>query len=113
VSYLNIVNLDKLFSWWLSHGGGDWFNPTHVTYPDWLSLTVLKSEVKKQIADHLRQKIVEFDSEVFTTAVVHLINYMLSADNQKLIPTALDHLDKVDKHRNQAFIQIYKGILCD
>lgn len=113
MSYLNIMNFDLLFQWWLSSKAQDWFNPTHITHPSWLSLTILKLDQKNRIENHLRLKEVEMKSDLFTSLCNQLISYMRSASNDHLIQEARKQLNMIDEHRNQKYSRIYKNFLYD
>ena len=80
-------------------------NPTHLTKPEYLSVTVLPKHTK----DLIKEK---FEKYNYTTPnsknlSLYLLNYMLSADNSKWLPKFLKHTEFLDKKRNQSFKDVY------
>jgi radical SAM protein with 4Fe4S-binding SPASM domain len=110
ISILNISNLDQLYLWWDQKNGGEWFNPTHVTFPRWLSLTVLSPKNKNSLKVILEKKMNLVNSNLFSSHINHLINYMFSSNDQNLLSIAKENLNKVDLLRNQSFFKIYGNL---
>lgn len=113
VSLLNIYELPEMFTWWIENynryyftkiNNKSWINPTHLTYPKFLSITVLPKKYKEKVIKKL-----EFYSAKgkIKDSVKYLIEYMNSADNSHLLKELEYYITKLDKLRNQNFYQVY------
>lgn len=80
-------------------------NPTHVTFPDYLSITILPKNIKEMIKDKF--KTYNYKTESNKISSNYLINYMMSQDNSHLIDKFKSHTDFLDKSRNQNFKATY------
>jgi MoaA/NifB/PqqE/SkfB family radical SAM enzyme len=80
-------------------------NPTHLTKPDHLSVTILPKHIKEMIKDKFNNYI--YKTETAKTLSNYLLTYMLSADNSNLIERFKRHTDFLDKKRNQSFKNVY------
>lgn len=80
-------------------------NPTHLTKPEYLSVTVLPQHTK----DIIKEK---FENYNYTTPNSkklshYLLTYMLSADNSRRLPQFLTHTKFLDIKRGQSFKDVY------
>lgn len=80
-------------------------NPTHVTFPDYLSITILPKHIKEMI----KEKFDNYDYKTDTNRISsqYLVNYMMSKDNSHLLDNFLAHTAFLDKSRNQDFKTTY------
>jgi len=76
-------------------------NPTHLTYPLYLSLTVLPEEEKVKIEQ--KYSSYNFKDDKIKDLCNYIITYMNSADNSELLPQFKKHTDFLDIKRNQSF----------
>ena len=103
ITILNMYHLPETIEFLENKGIG--VNPTHLTKPEYLSVTVLPKHTK----DLIKEK---FEKYNYTTPnsknlSLYLLNYMLSADNSKWLPKFLKHTEFLDKKRNQSFKDVY------
>lgn len=76
-------------------------NPTHLTFPLYLSVTVLPKEEKQKI--EMKYNSYNFKNEKNKDLCDYIITYMNSVDNSNLIPQFKDHTNFLDDSRNQSF----------
>ena len=76
-------------------------NPTHLTYPLYLSVTVLPKEEKQKI--EMKYNSYNFKNEKNKDLCNYIITYMNSVDNSHFIPQFKDHTNFLDGSRNQSF----------
>ena len=80
-------------------------NPTHVTFPEYMSITVLPKHIKAMIKDKFDNYNYKTETNKINSA--YLINYMMSQDNSHLLDNFMSHTNFLDKTRNQSFKETY------
>lgn len=106
ISILNVWHMPETLKWWLDHDTRKKpiMNPTHLTHPNFLSLTVLPIHIKEMISK-------KFDgfsnNKNIWQHLLYIKNYMNSKDNTHLLPALKNYLDKTDSYRNQNFKESY------
>lgn len=103
ITILNMFHVPETIEFLENKGIG--VNPTHLTHPKYLSVTVLPQHTK----DIIKEK---FENYNYTTPnsktlSFYLLNYMLSEDNSKHLPEFLKHTEFLDKKRGQSFKSTY------
>jgi len=79
-------------------------NPTHLTYPEWLNLTVLPAHMKSIIENKFNSY--EYKTEKAKQACNYIKGHMNSKDDyEKFWQKFLSHTDFLDLKRNQNFTQ--------
>ena len=110
VSVNNILNMPESFTWWIEnwnkHASTDfdpqqWINPTHLTFPEQLSTTVLPLKYKDRVAEKLNKQNV-FEGKM-KDSIDAQINYMYSKDDSRLLPELKFYNEFLDKKRKQNF----------
>jgi len=112
ISVNNILNMaDSLRVWGEKTSKYDanniWLNPTHLTYPDFLSTTVLPQKYKDVVSNQLVKKSADLPTEM-KDCVLSQINYMYSADHSTLLRKLKDYTVHYDTKRNQNFFRVNK-----
>lgn len=106
ISILNVWYMPETLLWWIKNDPRETsiMNPTHLTHPSYLSVTVLPRHIKNRISE----KFDKFnDNPTIRTHLSYINNYMNSNDDSHLLPTLKNYLDKTDNHRNQNFKNSY------
>jgi len=109
ISVLNIWNMPETLMWWYENDPTDdkFMNPTHLTYPSELCVTVLPKDVKRSITE----KFTVFQNNCKVSKInnnlEYIKNFMNSTDDSYLLPTLKNYIDKTDKYRNQNFFNYY------
>lgn len=109
ISILNIWNMPETLMWWYDNDPTDdkFMNPTHLTYPSELCVTVLPDHIKKDIT----HKFTEFQKVcgIYTINqnLEYIKSFMNSKDDSHLLPTLKTYIDKTDLYRNQNFSNSY------
>lgn len=109
----NIFDVPNIFNWWRDKvdlhyrepfDDASWFNPTHVTFPQHLSLRVLPQELKRLVeAEYKRVDI----SPRVNGFLRHLCGYMNAEDDSYLLPEFLRFTNELDRFRNQDFRNLH------
>jgi len=111
ISVNNILNMPETYDWWIENWNtyankpfddDNWMNPTHLTYPDYLSTTVLPSKYKDIVASKLEQSLYKY-SDILANTIKAQLNHMYSKDDTHLLPKLKDYTLHFDKKRNQNF----------
>ena len=112
VSVNNILGMGESFEWWnenwdkyASADGVPYINPTHLTFPRFLSVTVLPEKYKNIVADKLGKQMKSFSGKM-RTALETQVNYMLSADHSSHLKELKDYTLHFDKKRRQNFFKV-------
>jgi len=110
VSIYNIYHLPETIEW--LHNIGIKANPTHLTYPAWLSITVLpdryKSIINEKFGNYVYKR--DVDRELST----YLLGYMNSTDASSLLPQFARYTRYLDQRRKQNFTEVcwyFQGLL--
>jgi MoaA/NifB/PqqE/SkfB family radical SAM enzyme len=111
ISLNNILNMPEAFDWWIKNWNeyastpfseSNWINPTHVTFPNYLSTTVLPLKYKDIIAKKLNSRKNDFGPTI-KNSLESQINYMYSKDDTYLMPELKQYTLHFDSKRKQDF----------
>jgi organic radical activating enzyme len=107
ISILNVWNLPETLEWWYKHDISENvnINPTHLTYPEYLSITVLPQNLKEMVI----HKLSSYKSihKKINQSIEYIINVMKSRDDTHLLPELRCYLNKTDEYRSQNFVEVY------
>jgi radical SAM protein with 4Fe4S-binding SPASM domain len=103
ITILNIFHAPETLEWLEQYCTK--VNPTHVTFPKHLSLTILPTIDKNKIVEKFKNY--QYKTESSKISCQYLISYMLSVDNQHLLELFKNHTKFLDNKRNQNFKEIY------
>lgn len=122
ISVNNILGMVKSFDWWIEnwnrHAAGTFsesqalINPTHVSFPRFLSTTVLPYKYKMIVAEKLSKESQRFSGKM-KISIENQINYMLSQDHSGYLKELKNYTLHFDKKRGQNFFKVnpeLKGI---
>jgi MoaA/NifB/PqqE/SkfB family radical SAM enzyme len=110
VSINNILNMPESFDWWIENWNkyastefdpNQWINPTHLTFPEQLSTTVLPLKYKDKVAEKLT-RLNCFESKM-KESIEAQINYMYSKDDSHLLKDLKYYNKFLDAKRKQNF----------
>ena len=113
VSVNNILNMAESFEWWISNWNkyaatefsfDQWINPTHLTFPEYLSTTVLPLKYKDIVTEKLT-KLNTFEGKM-KESIESQINYMYSKDDSYLLKDLKYYNEFLDVKRNQNFFKV-------
>ena len=109
ISLLNVWHLPETMIWWLDNdpAAKKRMNPTHLTHPALLSMTVLPSFKKKQIVDRYSKFMGSGYPKQLTDLLDYTIRYMNSKDDSHLLYNLKTYVNRTDKFRKQDFFQSY------
>ena len=109
VSVLNAWHLPETILWFVKNSNfkPKIINPTHLTHPDFLSITVLPKVLKVQIAQRYQPFIDGWFFNKMEKSLEHIISYMYSKDDTHLLYRLKSYLDKTDSYRGQSFEKSY------
>ena len=80
-------------------------NATHLSYPEYLSVTVLPETEKQKIVEKFESY--SYSSEASKTSCNYIKNYMLSKDDSDQLEKFAAHTNFLDKSRDQSFKDSY------
>jgi MoaA/NifB/PqqE/SkfB family radical SAM enzyme len=101
VSLLNVYHLPETLEWLANNGIR--FNATHLTFPSYLSETVLPKEDKDAVETKFNS--FEFTSAEAKAQCEYILRYMRSKDDPQ--DEFLKHTYFLDKSRKQSFADVY------
>lgn len=113
ISINNILNMPASFEWWIenwnkyastSFDPEQWINPTHVTFPQILSTTVLPLRYKDRVAEKLTKQNI-FEGKM-KDSIQSQINYMYSKDDSHLLAVLKYYNEFLDHKRKQNFFAV-------
>jgi hypothetical protein len=109
ISVLNVWNMPETLMWWHTNDPTDsnFMNPTHLTYPSELCVTVLPSDLKKAVTDKFTEFQKTCDIPSINQNLEYIKNFMNSKDDSDQLPTLRNYLNKTDEYRNQNFVDYY------
>ncbi len=109
VSILNVWCLPETIIWWQENNPikGGRINPTHLTHPSFLSITVLPRHLKNKVTQKYQKYISGNYSPELKEALVYTLNYMSSKDDTSLLKELKPYLEKTDAYRKQNFYESY------
>lgn len=118
ISVNNILGMTASFKWWIKN----WsyyamnkqyiINPTHLTFPRFLSTTVFPEKYKNIVADKLIYQAKQLPKPM-KSSIESQINYMFSKDDSKYLNELKNYTLHFDKKREQSFFKVnpeLKGI---
>jgi organic radical activating enzyme len=124
ISINNILNMPESYVWWIenwnkhakdSYQDGNWINPTHLTYPECLSITVLPLKYKDIVAKKLKSRLHEFENNM-RNSIETQIRLMYNVDDSHKLPELKRYTQSLDKMRQQDFFKAnpeFKGLFDD
>ncbi len=113
ISANNILGMAESFDWWIENWNqhaarpfdkNQWINPTHVSFPGFLSSTVFPKKYKSLIARRLRAEARRFSGKM-RAGLLAQVSYMMSRDDQALLPQLRRYTLHFDKSRGQSFFR--------
>lgn len=109
ISILNIWNMPETLRWWYDNDPTvkKVMNPTHLTFPSELCVTVLPSHLKKLVFNKFTEYQKTCDIDIINENLEYMKNFMMSKDDSYLIPKLKNYLIKTDEYRNQNFSDYY------
>ncbi len=110
VSLLNVWHLPETIQWWIDNnptGKKLSINPTHLTHPQILSVTVLPKHIKQRIEDKYSSFMGKESSPHMVNSLSYIVNLMNSVDDSKKLPQLKSYLEKTDAYRKQSFSESY------
>ena len=114
VSVNNILGMGESFKWWVKNWSmcastpfneQSWINPTHLTYPRFLSTTVLPKKYKDKVAEKLYKQSSYFSGKM-RNSINTQINHMFSKDNSLYLKELKNYTLHFDKKRKQNFFKV-------
>lgn len=103
VSIMNVYTIPETVEWLEANGISA--NPSHVTFPDWQSVTVLPLKDKLMLKEKFEN--FKYSSEKTKTHCMYIINYMMSKDESHRLEEFKKHTSFLDKKRGQSFKELY------
>jgi len=103
ISIFNVLHLPETLEWLKDRNIK--FNTTHLSFPDFLSITVLSKEAKQFIADKFEK--FEYSDDIIRSQCDYIIKLMLSRDDSHLQNKFLRITNFLDNSRNQDYKKIY------
>lgn len=108
ISILNVWHLPETLEWWVAHCGDQvTLNPTHLTYPEELCITVLPPDVKKIITDRFDRYLETCIDDRIKYNVSYIKQFMNSKDDTHLLPKLKTYIEYTDAYRKQDFFKSY------
>lgn len=109
ISVFNIWHMPETMSWWHNNDPGPklMMNPTHLTYPDFLCVTVLPSPIKDRITKKFNEFQKNCKNNNINNSVDYIKNFMNSKNDVHLLEKLKNYIEKTDEHRKQNFFEIY------
>lgn len=103
ITIYNIYNTPETLDYLLSKNINA--NPTHLTHPEFQSITVLPKKLKDIVKNKFNNY--QHTSDKNKQSCDYLLNYMYSKDNSELYEEFLNYTYFLDKRRNQSFTETY------
>lgn len=103
VTVFNMMYMPETIDWLFSKG--ILCNPTHLTYPEWLSITVFPESVKKRVSDKFLSY--QYNDNESKKLCMYLLSYMNSVDNSGKLIEFRKHTDFLDSSRGQSFLELF------
>jgi len=109
ISLLNVWYMPQSMQWWWDNDPGSFkiMNPTHLTFPDNLCVTVLPKHIKKRITQRFAEYQNNCNIEKINNGLEYIKNFMNSKDDSHLLPSLKKYLEKTDEYRGQDFFKSY------
>ena len=109
ISLLNIWYMPESMQWWYDNDSGSVkiMNPTHLTYPENLCVTVLPKHIKERVINKFTEYQKNCNVEKINDGLEYIKNFMNSKDDSHLLPSLKHYLESTDKYRGQDFLKSY------
>ena len=109
ISLLNVWHMPESLRWWYDHdlSAVKIMNPTHLTYPDMLCVTVLPPHIKSRITQRFTEYQSSCSIKKINDNLEYIKNFMNSKDDSHLLPSLKAYLEKTDLYRKQNFFESY------
>lgn len=108
ISLLNVWYMPESMEWWWEHDEGlRIMNPTHLTYPEILCVTVLPEHIKKRVTQKFENYQSKSQNVKINNALEYIKNFMNSKDDSNLLPHLQKYIEGTDKYRGQNFFESY------
>ena len=109
ISILNIWNMPETLLWWYNNdpSNSKVMNPTHLTYPSELCVTVLLPELKTAVTNRFTEFQKTCGIEKINNHLEYIKQFMNSKDDSNLIPAFRKYIAHTDSYRNQNFVDSY------
>lgn len=111
ISILNLWYMPESIEWWWNNDPADdknkVINPTHLTFPQILSVTVLPKNIKERVTEKFSQYQNNCKIKKINDSLEYIKNYMNSKDDSHLLPELKFYLEKTDAYRGQQFFDNY------
>jgi organic radical activating enzyme len=112
ISILNVWHMPESMEWWWEHDQGlRVMNPTHLTYPEILCVTVLPEHIKKRVTEKFNNYIENSSNNKINKSLEYIRNFMNSKDDSHLLPKLKTYLEGTDYYRGQSFYESYPQFL--
>jgi organic radical activating enzyme len=108
ISILNVWHMPESMEWWwINDGGIRVMNPTHLTYPEILCVTVLPEHIKSRVTDKFDTYISQSKNNKINNSLTYIKNFMNSKDDSYLLSDLEKYIIGTDRYRNQNFFESY------
>jgi organic radical activating enzyme len=108
ISILNVWHMPESMEWWWNNDEGlRIMNPTHLTYPEILCVTVLPKHIKKRVTDKFNTYISQSENDKINNSLIYIRNFMNSKDDSHLLTDLEKYIVGTDNYRNQNFYESY------
>lgn len=109
ISILNVWHMPESLEWWYNNDTGTYkgMNPTHLTFPENLCVTVLPTHIKKRITEKFNNYQQNCSIKKINDNLEYIKNFMNSKDDSRLLPSLKFYLESTDKYRGQDFFKSY------
>ena len=105
ISLLNIYDYPETSDWWLQRKDDKFYNPTHLTHPEFLSATVLKKEQKQLVSEKLLNH--DYKTPKAKAIAEYMVNFMNSSDDSHRLKELKNYIKILDERREQSFSKTY------
>lgn len=108
ISLLNVWYMPESMQWWADNDKGvQIMNPTHLTYPEILCVTVLPEHIKQRVTKRFEDYQKHTDNIKIANGLEYIKNFMNSKDDSHLLPQLKTYLEGTDSYRGQNFFESY------
>jgi organic radical activating enzyme len=108
ISILNVWHMPESMEWWWNNDEGiRVMNPTHLTYPEILCVTVLPEHIKKRVTNKFDTYISQSKNDKINNSLTYIRNFMNSKDDSYLLTDLEKYIIGTDRYRNQNFFESY------
>lgn len=112
ISLLNVWHMPESMEWWWKHDDGlRIMNPTHLTYPEILCVTVLPKQIKKRVTERFENYICNSTNQKINNSLSYIEKFMNSRDDSHLLPQLQTYIQQTDQYRQQNFFKMYPHFL--